>query len=179
MPTLCPSCGKPNIEGADLCANCGEDLRGESGAESGSPLERLLAEKPLTALEWSKVHQISPDTTLEDAIFALSRQKLDIVLVVDNGELVGVLSVRDVLVRVGANYADKLRLVVRDFMTAKPEVLSPDSPIVFAINKMDVGGCRHVPVVEQGKPIGLVSVRNVVRYIVRHGRAGAAEPAIA
>jgi CBS domain-containing protein len=53
-------------------------------------------------------------------------------------------------------------------MTGKPETLPPDAPINFAINKMDVGGYRHVPVVQEQRMIGVASIRDVIRYLVRH-----------
>jgi CBS-domain-containing membrane protein len=59
---------------------------------------------------------------------------------------------------------------VRDFMTAKVETLPPDAPITFALNRMDVGGYRHVPVTQDGRVMGVVSSRDVLAYIVKHGR---------
>ena len=51
-------------------------------------------------------------------------------------------------------------------MTRNPETLEPDNSIAFALNKMSVGGYRHIPIVEGDKPIGVLSVRDVVDFLV-------------
>jgi len=51
-------------------------------------------------------------------------------------------------------------------MTPDPEVLTPDDPIVYALNKMSVGGFRHVPLVDAARrPVGVVSVKDIVDYL--------------
>src|SRR5689334_14888667 len=108
MPTLCPSCGAKNIEGVDECENCGADLRSIDLPKPLTKLEQTVMHLPLTALEMSKVHAVSPETTLETAIHTLNRQKLDILEVIEGEKLVGLLSVRDIVTRVGANYREKM-----------------------------------------------------------------------
>ena len=170
MPTICPSCGSKNLEGADECANCGGDLRTVDLPKPASQIEQTVMHLPLTALKMTPVHTIPPETTLEVAVQTLVRQQIDILEVVEDGRLVGVLSVRDVVTRVGADYAGKLKLPVRQFMTPAPETLPPDAPVTFAINKMDVGGYRHVPVVQGGRMLGVVSASDVIAHIVKHSR---------
>jgi CBS domain-containing protein len=170
MPTICPSCGHKNIEGVDECENCGADLRTVDLPKPVTKLEQTVMHLPLTALEFETVHAISPNTTVEDAIHTLNRQKLDILEIIEDEKLIGLLSVRDIVTRIGPDYRAKMSQPVRQFMTAKPETLPPDAPITFAINKMDVGGYRHVPVVQEGRMIGVVSSRDVIRHIVKHSR---------
>lgn len=168
MPITCPSCGTRNIEGNDECANCGADLQKVDLPKPAAKIEQTLMQMPLTALSMTKIHAVTPDTTLDAAIAALLRQNADILEVVEDDQLVGVLSVRDIINRVGSDYASKLSRPVREFMTPKPETLPPDAPITFAINKMDVGGYRHVPVVQDNRMVGVVSIRDVIRYLVKH-----------
>jgi CBS domain-containing protein len=170
MSTICPSCGAKNIEGDDECANCGGDLRTVDLPSPASQIEQTVMQLPLTALKMTAVHAIPPDTPLEVAVQTLVRQHIDILEVVEDGRLVGVLSVRDVVTRVGPDYAGKLELPVRQFMTPDPETLPPDAPITFAINKMDVGGYRHVPVVQGSRMLGVVSASDVIAYIEKHSR---------
>lgn len=170
MPMTCPSCGTANLEGVDECAHCGHDLRSVDKPKAASQLEESLMHLPLTALDMATIHAVTPDTTVEEAVLTLNRQKLDCLEVVENGALIGLLSVRDIMNRVGPDYRKKLQTPVRQFMTPKPETLPPDAPITFAINKMDVGGYRHVPVVQEGRILGIVSVRDVIRHIVKHSR---------
>ncbi|TMB20289.1 MAG: CBS domain-containing protein [Deltaproteobacteria bacterium] len=75
----------------------------------------------------------------------------------------GIVTERDFIMKLGQG--DEKRSV-RDFMTPDPEVLSPDDPIVYALNKMSVGGFRHVPLVtEAGQPVGVVSAKDIIDYI--------------
>jgi CBS domain-containing protein len=168
MAVLCPSCGARNIEGSDECSNCGADLQKVDLPKPTAKIEQTVMQLPLTELGMSQIHAISPDTSLEVAVHTLIRQQADILEIVENERLVGLLSVRDVVTRVGAEYAGKLSRPVREFMTPKPETLPPDAPITFAINRMDVGGYRHVPVVQGDRMVGVVSARDVIKYLVRH-----------
>jgi CBS domain-containing protein len=170
MSTICPSCGTQNLEGDDECVNCGADLRTVDLPTPASQIEQTVMQLPLTALKMTAVHVVPPDTTLEVAVQTLVRQHVDLLEVVEGGRLVGVLSVRDVMMRVGADYPSKMKLPVRQFMTPNPETLPPDAPITFAINKMDVGGYRHVPVVQGGRMLGVVSASDVIAYIEKHSK---------
>jgi CBS domain-containing protein len=168
MPLTCPSCGYKNLPGADDCANCGGDLRATDLPKATTRIEQAVMNMPLTALGLSRIHAISPDTTLEIALSTLFRQKADILEVVENERLIGVLSVRDIITRVGADYETKLDRPAGEFMTRTVETLPPDAPITYAINKMDVGGYRHVPVVEDSRMVGVVSSRDLIRYVVKN-----------
>ena len=57
-------------------------------------------------------------------------------------------------------------------MTPDPVVLRHDDPIAVAIHKMAVGGFRHIPIVEDGRPTGVVTARDVFRHLAALGRAG-------
>jgi CBS domain-containing protein len=171
MAMICPDCGAKNLEGADECANCGANLSGLDQPKPAAQIEQAVMQLPLTALGVQKIHVLAGSSTLDDAVQTLLRQQVDLVAVVDEtGKLAGVMSVRDVVTRVGPDYADKLREPVSKFVTPTVETLPSDAPITFAINRMDVGGYRHVPVVEDGRLLGVVSTRDVIRHILRYSR---------
>ena len=170
MATMCPSCGAKNLEGVDECGECGVDLRTVDLPRPASEVEQSVMHLPLTSLSMGQVHAIAPDVSLDVAVQTLVRQHLDLVDVVEDGRLVGVLSVRDVLTRAGAGYRAKLGQPVRQFMTPTVETLPPDAPITFALNRMDVGGFRHVPVMQGDRVLGIVSSRDVIDYIIKHSR---------
>jgi len=140
-------------------------------------IDQAVMRRPLSSLELTTIHSISPDEPLEVAAQTLRRQKVDLLEVVEDGRLIGVLSVRDIVARVGPDYGHKLGLPVREFMTPRPETLPPDAPISFALNMMDVGGYRHVPVVQGGRLLGVVSSRDVIRYLLKNSRSGVPAPA--
>jgi len=173
MSTFCPSCGAWNLEGADQCTDCGADLYNvDAPPLPAVRIDQTVMRRPLSSLELTTIHSISPDETLEVAAQTLRRQKVDLLEVVENGRLIGVFSVRDIVARVGPDYREKLGRPVREFMTPRPETLPPDAPISFALNMMDVGGYRHVPVVQGGRLLGVVSSRDVIRYLIKNSRSG-------
>jgi CBS domain-containing protein len=82
-------------------------------------------------------------------------------LVVDFGRLVGILTSRDVLRAVaGRTHSSEAR--VREWMTSDPRVARADTPAEEAALMMVEQGCHHLPVVENGRPIGVVGMRTVV-----------------
>ena len=119
---------------------------------------RLLRPRPRPPLG------LHPDDSVEAAWRLMREHRVGCVLVVDDGALVGILTERDLLLRVDTPGSAR---PIREVMTPDPETLSPDDPIVYALNKMSVGGFRHVPLVDaDGHPVGVVSVKDVVDYIV-------------
>jgi len=119
------------------------------------PIRLLLPRSPLS---------VAPGATLRDAVGIMREHHVGCVLVVDGGRLVGILTERDLLLK--AEIAD-LAGDVASFMTPNPETLRLDDPIVWALNRMGVGGYRHVPLVdEDDRPVGIVSVKDIVHYLV-------------
>jgi len=80
----------------------------------------------------------------------------------DGGCLTGIFTERDALFRVLAEGRDPKTTRIAEVMTANPKTISPDSPFGHALLMMYDGGFRHVPVVENGKPIGMVSARDAL-----------------
>jgi CBS domain-containing protein len=56
---------------------------------------------------------------------------------------------------------------VSEFMTPDPETVRATDTLAFALHKMDCGGYRHLPVVEGGQPLGMISVRDMLRHVTR------------
>jgi CBS domain-containing protein len=87
------------------------------------------------------------------------------IFVVEEGRLIGLLTERDVLLKLTGSNKDLNTIYVREVMTAKPETLTEQDTVAFALNRMSVGGYRHLPVIRGEEPIGLVSVRGIMKYI--------------
>ncbi|MBM4005861.1 MAG: CBS domain-containing protein [Planctomycetes bacterium] len=106
------------------------------------------------------------DTAVHEAVQAMRDHHIGCLLVQEAGRLAGIITERDILNRVVfLNESRSLR--VGDVMTRNPETLSIDDSVAFALNKMSVGGYRHVPIINyRGEAIGVVSVRDIVALLV-------------
>lgn len=124
-----------------------------------SPINELPQLQPVVAVD--------PDTSIRDTINEMVNLRVGCVLVVEDGVLAGVFSERDVLSKVVANNIDMDATSVSELMTPRPETLPAGSELVFALHKMAIGGYRHVPLLgEDGAPVAVVSMRDIVDYIV-------------
>lgn len=111
---------------------------------------------------------IASTALLGDALQLMVDRGIGAVLVVDNSKrLVGILTERDYLIKVVGLIGDYARQPLKPMMTPNPECVAPNDTLALALHKMDVGGYRHLPVVDDGKPIGIISVRDVIRHITR------------
>jgi CBS domain-containing protein len=161
---ICPVCGFENLTGAEVCDNCGADLSGTGipqptltfhGRLLGEHLDDLGAPPPFT---------VQPDAQVADAIARMHADEIDCVLVTnDDGGLIGIFTDRDAVVKFAGKALDTAR--IGDAMTPDPVVLRHDDPIAMAINKMAVGGFRHIPIIQDGKPTGVVTARDVFHHL--------------
>ena len=147
------------------------DLIDEELASSDEPrrpaagvLDQSRIREPLRLLGPRQPLCLSPDAKLTDAVALMREHHVGCVLAVENDLLVGILTERDLLLKLET--ADFSR-PVRELMTPDPEVLQLDDPIVYALHRMAVGGYRHVPLVDDdGRPVGILSVKEIVHYVV-------------
>lgn len=111
---------------------------------------------------------VPPTATIREAIDVMVRNRVGCVLVVDHKKLVGIFTERDVMTRVAHKGIAQDRPIT-DAMTRDPAALGPNDPLVFLLNRMVDGGYRHVPIVDlQLQPLGVISVRGVVEWVVSH-----------
>jgi len=103
------------------------------------------------------------ETTVGEAARLMKKRMVGAVMVVRNdGTLAGIFTERDGLFRVLAEGRDPKTTHLADVMTPHPQTISPDKPFGHAMLMMHDGGFRHVPVLENGKPIGMVSARDAL-----------------
>ena len=99
------------------------------------------------------------DATLEDAAREMANDDIGAVLVTENGgSLAGILTDRDIVVRAIAEHRDPSSTTVGDVATRDVQALSPDSSIEDAIKLVREKNVRRIPVVEDGRPAGIVSI---------------------
>jgi CBS domain-containing protein len=128
--------------------------------------ERIICE-PIRVLDPPAPVTFARTATVAEAVEWMRAHRTGCVLVLDGAKLLGIVTERDLLLKVLGIAGDLSAIGIEEVMTPEPETLSLDDPIVFALNKMSVGGFRHVPLVdEQKRPTGVVSVKMIVDYIV-------------
>jgi CBS domain-containing protein len=161
---ICPHCGIENIPGADDCDGCGHSLVDE--LQPASEVERSLMSDVLGQLDPKTPIVATPDTTVKDALKLIHDNSIGCVLIVDGEKLVGIFSERDALVKVGSRFGELGDHAVSEFMTPDPQTLESSAKLAFAVQRMDVGGYRHVPVVDkEGNATGVSSVRDILKYL--------------
>ena len=165
---ICPRCGHDNVPGNDVCASCLLDL---APLDQPAPRDRVqsdLMDRPVRDLKPRPPLTMLGTAALGDAVKLMLDEGVGTVLVVDPaGNLAGIFSERDLLLRVPDEAAKSGVRPLAEFMTPNPESVRPDDPLALALHKMDVGGYRHLPVVTDGKPVGVISVRDLMRHITR------------
>ena len=162
----CPACGHDkNPPGADQCANCGLALTQLDAPVPHGPVEASLTNDSVSILDPRPPITVSANATLGDAMRQMMTSRTGAVLVTsDSGDLIGILTERDFLTKV-AGEAGFETLPVSRFMTPNPETVAPTDVLAYALGKMDAGGYRHLPVVLAGKPVGVISVRDILRHL--------------
>ncbi len=104
----------------------------------------------------------SAHSTVAEVARQMKQSGVGTVMVVDKDQLVGIFTERDALFRVLAEGRDAKSTRLTEVMTADPQTIHPDKPFGHALHMMYEGGYRHVPVVENGCPVGMVSARDAL-----------------
>jgi CBS domain-containing protein len=124
-------------------------------------LREILKEKGET------VHTAGPEEPVSAAVRRMAELRIGALPVTYNGRLVGIFSERDVLVRIVDDGLDPQRTPVADVMTPQPESVAPTTTLEAAMRLMSVRGFRHLPVLDEGRLVGLVSIRDLNDWLIR------------
>jgi CBS domain-containing protein len=103
----------------------------------------------------------APGESLAEAARRMDERKVGAALVLDGGALKGIVTERDVLRTVAAGRVESS--TVADCMTADPETAEPSESVGQAAVLMIHGGFRHLPVVDGGRVVGIVSIRDLIQ----------------
>jgi CBS domain-containing protein len=109
-----------------------------------------------------RVLTLPPDASVRAAARAMAEHRVGSVMVVERDALVGIVTERDCLERVLAAGVDPDTTEVGAVMTRNVMTITPDHLLVNALHRMHDHGFRHMPVVEGGRPVGMVSVRDAL-----------------
>jgi CBS domain-containing protein len=108
------------------------------------------------------VLKASPDALVSKISQQMARRNVGAVMVIEGDRLVGIFTERDVVFRVVAKGRDATTTHLADVMTRDPQTVAPDKPFGLALLRMHEGGFRHMPVVSNGKVVGIVSARTAM-----------------
>jgi CBS domain-containing protein len=115
-----------------------------------------------TLMDPRKLILVPGSMTVREAAKLMKSKRYGAVLVTEGDELLGIFTERDAIFRVIAVGLDPETTPLVDVMTKEPKTITPDKTFGHAMLMMHEGGFRHVPVVEDGKLVGMVSSRNAL-----------------
>jgi CBS domain-containing protein len=160
---ICPDCGYDNIEGVDWCEQCGQPLIELDPATC--ELEESISRHSIRVLSPKPAVGVPTSCTVREAVRMMAQKNIGCLLVQDGPSVAGVFTERDILNRVSPDLT-ALDRPVQDYMTRSPETIRRQDSIAYALHAMDIGGYRHMAVVDSsGAPIGILSVRDILRFL--------------
>lgn len=165
---ICPYCGHNNLDGVDTCEECVNDLSVFDVPTPTGGLQTHLMEDTIGHIPYDRLALVSPSDSVAHAVSRIKTIGIGQAIVVEDGKLVGILTERDLLNKVAGREMDLKTLPVSEVMTKGPETIAERDPIRVVINKMAVGEYRHVPIVRDGRPIGIISAKAVANYILKY-----------
>lgn len=108
-----------------------------------------------------KIELLPASTTVRAAARNMAERHIGAVLIGEGDRLMGIFTERDLLIRVVARGLDPDTTPLTAVMTPDPDTVGPDDLASLALERMRTSGYRHVPVVEDGKVVGIVSLRDL------------------
>ncbi|MFT5444781.1 MAG: CBS domain-containing protein, partial [Myxococcota bacterium] len=139
----------------------------EDDCQPAHRFDEGLLQAPISVLSRRIPMVFTEADTVQTAVRAMQAEHRGVVLISEDGTrqtpLKGIFTERDVLLRVVDRGNDPSTVCLREVMAKNPESLERTAPVAAVLNKMSVGGFRHVPIVDsRGRPVFVVSVRDVV-----------------
>ena len=122
-------------------------------------IRQILARKP-------EIYSIDPEATVLEALRLLEQKNVGALLVMKGELLVGIFSERDYARRMILQGRTSRETPVREVMTSKVFVITPDTPSGECMMHMTDRHIRHLPVVEGGRVVGVISIGDVVRSVI-------------
>ncbi len=113
------------------------------------------------------VHTINPEASVGTAVRSMAGLNVGSVVVMNGGAVAGLLSERQVIVALARGMDSLDRTAVRDLMDPHPPLVGPDTNVGIAMSLMTERFTRHLPVVDHGVLVGIVSIGDLTRWVTR------------
>jgi CBS domain-containing protein len=135
----------------------------------GTALSADTFTTPIKEILTPKVIGVDEKTSIKKVIEILQSKKMGSVVVTKDGVLTGIVTERDILLKVICIITDLENTPVTEIMTVNPQSLQKEDAIAYVLNNMHVGGYRHIPIVnEKDEPVSMISIKDVVSWILDH-----------
>ncbi|WP_210466425.1 MULTISPECIES: CBS domain-containing protein [Rufibacter] len=112
------------------------------------------------------IYSIGPDDTVYQALELMCEKNLGALLIIDRGRFTGIFTERDYARKVILKGKASKETLVSEIMSERPITVTPDTPIEECMKLMTQSYIRHLPVLENGELVGLISIGDVVKYII-------------
>ena len=122
----------------------------------------MLDERVRSVMQRRSILKAPPETLVNEAAKLMANKNVGAIMVVNDARLIGICTERDIVFRVVALGLDVHTTPIADVMTPAPVTVDPDEPFGYALLRMHEGGFRHLPVIEDGRIVGIVSARNAM-----------------
>ena len=122
--------------------------------------------RELLAKKGSTVWSVGPDDTVIEAVRIMAERGSGALAVLDSGALVGIISERDYVRKVALKDKSSKETLVREIMTLRVIYASPDQRIEECMANMNQNNIRHMPVLENGNIVGMLSLKDLVNVII-------------
>lgn len=162
---FCPACGHHVMDGDEFCEDCRYPLLDWERQTPRSNLERNIIRDRIRCLSPRSPHIASPATPVGEVIRMLVDREIGSVIIVEDDRILGIFSERDVLWKLNTEVHELRSRPVSEFMTRHVETIDLDDKLALALHKMDLGGYRHLPVTDEDKLCGIISIRDIMRYM--------------
>jgi CBS domain-containing protein len=138
-------------------------------SSSGNVMSGEAFMQPLSVLLSKPALCIAASAPIRDAVAIMRDNGFGAIIVVEDDKLAGILTERDVLFKLVGVVDDFLDRPVSFAMTRAPVALRKDDAIVHVAHNMQVGGYRHVPIVDdENRPLSVVSIKDIARFVLSH-----------
>ncbi|MBI2082530.1 MAG: CBS domain-containing protein [Deltaproteobacteria bacterium] len=162
---ICPACGKKNIDGVDECEFCLQNLSSLDGVLPTTKFTKALMEDPIAKMKPRDGLWVSPKALIREAIQKMTDNHVGCIFVGNQDQIEGLVTERDILFKVLGKDKKAFANPIRSIMTADPVVLDESDSLAYALNQMSVAGFRHLPIHREGKGLGIISVRDILRHL--------------
>ncbi|MBI4374006.1 MAG: CBS domain-containing protein [Deltaproteobacteria bacterium] len=162
---ICPSCGRENMNGVDECEDCLQNLSSLDGLLPRTKITKVLMEDPIARMKPREGIWVSARAPVREAVQKMTENRVGCVFIGNQNQIEGLVTERDILFKVLGKDQKLFGDPVSSIMTPKPIILDESDSLAYALNRMSVAGFRHLPIHQEGRPLGIISVRDILRHL--------------